>query len=282
MIPTTTTSVCKYCSSPDVGAANSYHFRKCNACERHFEDLNPLPSNLLVLPTTRTGGSKYAKCPKCEIETFCNTLELVAGSVWCARCKIHFTVPKESPTPPQARSFGGEHHVLLRIRGHEGSIALFHRMVKLCDGDWPFVGRPTVRVCRTCAGVVWNSPRIGPEDLKAAARQVGGMKVKIRHFAPTKGCYTAGSFNYTRDVVNIPLSEAQDLFRSGGPDRFREKHTPTPPKVGGASEEGLITEVLGVGTPAVEGSVCQTPGVSRFDQHIDFSDSGEPWGGLVN
>lgn len=122
----------------------------------------------------------------------------------------------------------GDWHVLLRIKGSDDDVEKFHQIMKLCDNDWGYVGRPTVRICKRCCGMIWHAPRIAPSDFKVAARQAGGVKIKIKHFASVAGCRgTNVSFDYQNDIQHLSQSEARELYRANGVANFREKHTPT-------------------------------------------------------
>jgi hypothetical protein len=198
-----------------------------------------------------------------------------------------------------SNAYTGEYHILLRLKGPADRISLFHRLIKKCDGDWPFIDRAQIRACLKCCGVVWSSPRLGPEDFKAAARQVGGgLRVKIRNFAPGKNCFP----NPTDEKVkSLTPTEANALYAANGVKIFREKYispmvTPIPVTalaVIPPSEDYLIGEVLAEGNTtappvpaAPEGSLVQSPGVptdlhgrpvSRFDQSHNSSES---WGDM--
>jgi hypothetical protein len=102
--------------------------------------------------------------------------------------------------------------------------------------------------------VCWNSPRIGPEDFKAAARQVGGLKVKIRHFASLKNCRGGNvSFDYQNDILTIPIEEAHTLYGPGGVAAFREAHKipSSTVRVSGVQVEGVTPTVTVPGIPEV-------------------------------
>lgn len=277
---------CPYCSSSDTTVPNTYGWSKCNveACARYFENTAHDATALALRRSTTI--RHYNPCPTCRCDVYTNEHEATAGQVWCARCKTHFpitkitipTIEKETTTTMSATSstaYSGECHVLLRIKGPADRIDMFHQLIKKVDGDWPFHGRTMVRVCKVCAGVLWNAPRIGPADLKAAARQVGALKVKIKHFATMKACRgTSASYNYSANVIHLSEAKAHDLYRSNGVTAFRAEHclTPTvvpaivtaiPTPIGPISEEQLIGEVLADPTPSAPlpplGSAVQHP-----------------------
>ena len=204
----------------------------------------------------------------------------------------------------------GDWHVLLRIKGSDDDVEKFHQIMKLCDNDWGYVGRPTVRICKRCCGMIWHAPRIAPSDFKVAARQAGGVKIKIKHFASVAGCRgTNLSFDYQNDVQHLSQSEARELYRANGVANFREKHTPMVslpgrpivPPVGVAlvppivtplvpvvaeapsaldSPNHLIAEVLGTDAGVVLavtdlGSLCQLPAGDHTSSYDDFLDGWE-------
>ena len=123
-------------------------------------------------------------------------------------------------------TIGGEHHILLRIKGDPARIKLFHALMHKCDSDWPWAPhRTTCRVCVHCVGAVWNCPRIAAPDIIVAAKQVGGIKVKIRHFAPVTKCRGKNmSFDYLNDLKNTPADELHELYRAHGVVSWMEKH----------------------------------------------------------
>lgn len=79
----------------------------------------------------------------------------------------------------------------------------FHKVIKLADADWPYVGSIKVerdpagsvvreieddyRVCKKCGGRIWANPRFSPGDLKVLAKQLG-LKIKIKRFTPETTC----------------------------------------------------------------------------------------------
>lgn len=250
----------------------------------------------------------YTPCPGCARDVFCNQTELTNKNVWCSWCKKFFVLgatytasERNTTVSNHSAAYSGEYHILLRVKGPEERIAIFNHILKKCDGDWPFVARQAVRVCKSCTGIIWNAPRIGPDDIKAAARQVGGITVKVHHFAPYLNCRTAGeTYNYQSQVEMVPIADARRLFRGGGPAAFRAKYTPSvvtatvlpknglPPAIVAAvaaapvvppvlevpqpSEDFLMGEVLSPmdsspdpASPSVapQGSLCQFPGTRR-------------------
>jgi hypothetical protein len=81
-------------------------------------------------------------------------------------------------------------HVQLKLSGTPRQIAEFHQLMKFVDGDWPFT-KYVVReehCCGKCKGLIYNSPRLGTQEIKSAAKQVGLKGVKIRRFAEAKAC----------------------------------------------------------------------------------------------
>lgn len=84
----------------------------------------------------------------------------------------------------------GEYHLTLKIKGPTSAISLFHRLMRRCDNDWPWKDSSSGgRICEACYGVLYKGPRINPEDIKIAAKQVGDIHIKIRSYTPESKCH---------------------------------------------------------------------------------------------
>jgi hypothetical protein len=152
-------------------------------------------------------------------------------------------------------NYCGDYHILLRIKGPDDKVEIFHQLMKLMDQDWAYVGRDTVRICKRCFGMVWHAPRISPTDFKAAARQVGGIKIKIRHFASVTACRgTNVSFDYVNDIHHLSQEEARSLYRAHGITTFREKYS-------GKPSSGMVITLPSTGVVVPQISPAAAPAI---------------------
>lgn len=110
----------------------------------------------------------------------------------------------------------GDHHIRFSLRGTPIAIAQFHALLAHADSDWPFSREHGIRLCTRCFGVVWSRPRLNPEDLKATARQIGNMKVKIRHFHKDDKCTRGTERPYQLPVQWISAKLAHKLYGMDG------------------------------------------------------------------
>jgi hypothetical protein len=118
-----------------------------------------------------------------------------------------------------SHTVSGHFHILLRCKGHAAQIRLFHGILSLTDSDWPYRLHTGSQICETCMGLVYQNPRITPEDIKSAAKQAG-IHIKIKHFVPEKCCVPAGkSFPSTRWV---PITLTHQLYGPHGVQTVRD------------------------------------------------------------
>lgn len=269
---------CPHCHSEDLGVTSTHGWQQCNECKKFHQP----PSIDGVMGKYKSG---YTPCTKCKKSVYVSQREWNMQSVNCYRCNSSFRIyPGVEISMTFQSNSGGvsgpyssipDHHILLRIRATTDRIDCFNRLLKKVDADWPFGGtHSTVRVCLKCLGLVWGTPRLTPSDVKAAARQVGGMKVKIRHFAPSTSCHEAGMSN----LKYISSTEAAGLFLPGGPTTFRTTHiAPTlalPSVTPSTTDDILIGEVLntsGTTVPALPGLAHPAGDTPELDE----------WGGWI-
>src|SRR5579859_5928563 len=114
---------------------------------------------------------------------------------------------KDTTTAP------GVYHVVLKLKGEQRRVDLFHEILRRCDLSWPwkqgFYGR--TQQCDKCEGLCFASPRINASDIKSAAKQAS-VKVTIVRFAPsTKCCPDTERYQRTRW---IDVTDAHRLYRS--------------------------------------------------------------------
>lgn len=187
-------------------------------------------------------------------------------------------------------SFSGDYHILLRLKGSELAIEKFHHIMKICDSDWPYISKVTIRVCRKCGGAVWHSPRIAPEDIKSAARQVGDMRVKIKHFAAVTACRGKNlSFDNTNDYSILSQEQAREIYRANGIKNFKESLVrrvlpgnviQLPPVTTDPTTERLIAEVMA--PPVVGFSVRQDGSTGGIYPNTDsWEDDTSAYGYMV-
>lgn len=174
------------------------------------------------------------------------------------------------------QSLRDEYHLILKLKGPPSSISLFHRILRRCDNDWPWKEMGGGRVCEHCMGVIYKNPRVNPEDIKIAAKQVGDLHVKIRAYTPESKCKLPPQ-NYvpSRWVQNDLLNT---LYLPGGPAAlkliFEEEakkrravaasytHSPTPVPAGAplvvlaTAEPQTVLNRRGM-IPAGDGSLIQ-------------------------
>jgi hypothetical protein len=121
----------------------------------------------------------------------------------------------------------GEYHLILKIRGTDRAIDLFHRFMRRCDSDWPWKEHGSgSRVCESCTGIVYHNPRLNPEDIKIGAKQVstlgfGDVKVKITRYTLDSTCHKSATIPHA-PTMWVPQSVAFDMYTSGGKERTRE------------------------------------------------------------
>lgn len=174
----------------------------------------------------------------------------------------------------------GEYHIVIRLKGTPEKINLFHRVMLKCDPEWPWKSTMVSQyVCRRCGGMSYHSPRIQPHDIKVAAKQVGGVKVKIRNFAPLKNCRGSNmSYDYQNDRVRVTIKEVHELYGPHGVANFFAKyntttvpHTPsvveapTPLALPPASSEAiLINTVLSEQEPATPNTITSEGSLTQY------------------
>lgn len=153
----------------------------------------------------------------------------------------------------------GEYHIVIRLKGTPERIALFHRVMLKCDPEWPWKGNTaSAYVCQRCAGLSYQSPRCSPHDIKVAAKQVGGVKVKIRNFAPLANCRGGNvSYDYQNDRIRVPINEIYKLYLAHGVVNFFDKYkgTPTTPRIVTAVTQGRPPAVEPVELPELPESI---------------------------
>lgn len=276
---------CPHCHSEDLGVTSTHGWQQCNECKKFHQP----PSIDGVMGKYKSG---YTPCTKCKKSVYVSQREWNMQSVNCNRCNSSFRIyPGVEISMTFQSNSGGvsgpyssipDHHILLRIKATTDRIERFNRLLKKVDSDWPFDSCSSIRVCLKCLGVVWATPRLTPSDVKAAARQVGEMKVKIRHFAPSTSCYGAGMSN----LKYISSADAAALFLPGGPATFRTTHiAPTlalPSVIPSTTDDILIGEVLNTsGTTAP--SVLALPGLAHpaGDTPEPDIETSDEWGGWV-
>lgn len=126
----------------------------------------------------------------------------------------------------------GPYHVTFKLRGTPESIELFHALVRRCESSWPwgpsmfqgnsaysYIHTRQIPACSKCKGVIINSPRIAPQDIKAAAVQAK-VNIKIFHYAQGEKCTGEGhgtTMNH-RELVSMKNSP---LLYSAKPKRIR-------------------------------------------------------------
>lgn len=288
LITAPTTPQCPYCKSFALGEASATGYRQCATCNRYHQSHSA---------GTTPYSPVYTTCPKCAKNVYVSSSEWYSHKVHCSGCREYFTTTTDmvfrssslasvARNPHPGGSVGYDHHILIRMKGTPERLRRFHRLVGRCDADWPVSARrTTVRLCTKCMGVIWAGPRLSPTDLKAAARQVGGVKIKIRHFAPASACIE-GSIKF------LTIPETEELFLPGGPKALMEKFslTTTPPlrptvvpDSAPPTDDDLIGEVLNTGgpgtgddPPAPEGSLSQ----SRTDADAEDAALLEAYGGF--
>jgi hypothetical protein len=124
------------------------------------------------------------------------------------------------------QTLSGEFHLILKIRGTPTAIALYHRYMRRCDSDWPWKEANGCRICEHCCGIVYHNPRINPEDIKIAAKQVstmgyGDIRVKVTRYTPSSQCFTRPGIHMA-PTMWVSRAVAFDMYTPGGPLRTRE------------------------------------------------------------
>lgn len=119
----------------------------------------------------------------------------------------------------------GSFHVILRLKGDQARVDLFHEILRRCDLGWPWKAPASYIVrtqqCDQCDGLIYSSPRCNPEDIKSAAKQAS-VGVKIVRFSPSVKCFTESEQHHRTRWVEI--AEANRMYRS---KEWLEKHAPT-------------------------------------------------------
>lgn len=121
-----------------------------------------------------------------------------------------------------AQQVAGEHHVVISLRGTPEKIRIFHALVGKADLDYPWRPHKGGRMCTRCNGMVWHQPRLNPADLKSAARQVGGIKLKIRKFTHERVCAKVGESLYQIPVQWFQSEVIHKLYAPGGIAEVRQ------------------------------------------------------------
>src|ERR1700743_1104787 len=115
-----------------------------------------------------------------------------------------------------AQQVAGEHHIVISLGGEPDKIRQFHAIVGKADSDYPWQGHRHNQMCVRCNGLVWHQPRLNPSDLKSAARQVGGIKLKINRFVHERSCAKAGESLHMLPHCYLPTDVAHKLYRPAG------------------------------------------------------------------
>lgn len=143
---------------------------------------------------------------------------------------------KDNTTAP------GIYHVILKIKGDQKRVDLFHEILRRCDLSWPWKTGMYSRVqqCDCCEGLCFSSPRINASDIKSAAKQAA-VKVTIVRFAPSEKCTSEA--NRYQKTKWIELSVAHELYRSKAWLESHVKKTPLvllPPVEDPADTSGVV------------------------------------------
>jgi hypothetical protein len=102
------------------------------------------------------------------------------------------------------------------VAGRDEDIEKFLFMCHHLDPDWPLWGQwdkaVKRRICTKCGGRLYQNPALGPQDIKAAARQCG-VNVKIRQFAPCARCFPGME---TEHYMLEPLLTKEEISNDNG------------------------------------------------------------------
>jgi hypothetical protein len=145
-----------------------------------------------------------------------------------------------------AQSTPGNFHIVLKLRGPEEKIKIFHALLRKADSDYPWDKTFGTRMCTRCNGLSWSTPRINPEDLKTAARQTG-VRLKIRRFSPERSCVSGTETIHNIPMCYIPNDLTHRLYAAEGIAEVRSKLRLDAPTV---SPKGKVIP-LGPVRPAV-------------------------------